>query len=623
MCGIAGVIYFDQKRFVEPAILKSMSDIIVHRGPDDEGFYVHENIGFSFRRLSIIDINLGHQPLSNSDSSLWIVFNGEIYNFRELRKDLQKCGYVFNTNSDTEVIINLYREYGEDCVKFLRGMFGFAIHDVPNHKIFCARDRFGIKPFFYYADKEKFVFGSEIKSILQCPGVDKSISVNGIESYFTYGYITSDYSAYKKIKKLPPSNTLTLYPENSWEIALHCYWELKFEQDFSKTKDQWKEEILASLENIVNHHMISDVPLGSFLSGGIDSSTVVAIMSKLSTSTIKTFSIGFREHAFNELIYAREIAEKYHTEHYEQIIEPESIDLLPLLVGSYDEPFADSSAIPTYYVSKFAREYVTVALSGDGGDELFAGYSSYLKLFRIISNNPFPDIQSRKLFGSLEKIWPEKWQGKGMLYYLALEKEIIGAFYCLWKQNERNKLFNEDFKRHISTQGENLKIKMLHESMAPDFITRLEHLDVQSYMVDDILTKVDRMSMQNSLEVRVPLLDHEFVELAFSIPSSLKVFNGDKKHILKYSVSELLTPKVSDHRKQGFGIPLAQWFKDDLKIYLQDVLFDKNQPMFCFLDQKYIKKQLDNHLKGNRDMSSKLWSLLIFNEWLRQNGRQE
>jgi asparagine synthase (glutamine-hydrolysing) len=620
MCGIAGIIYFDQNQYVEPAVLKRMSDVITHRGPDDEGFYIFKNIGFSFRRLSIIDINFGHQPLSSTDSLIWIVFNGEIYNFKELRSDLQRLGYIFKTSSDTEVIIYLYREYGDECVKYLRGMFSFAIHDVTNHKIFCARDRFGIKPFFYYFDNEKFVFGSEIKSILQCPAVDNTISVNGIESYFTYGYITSDYTAFDKIKKLPPANTLTILPHSNCKIQLNRYWELKFEQNFAKTKDQWKEEILACFKDTITHHMISDVPLGAFLSGGIDSSTVVAMMSKASSSPVKTFSIGFKEEDYDELVFAREVAEKYHTDHYEQIIEPESVDLLPLLVRSYDEPFADSSAIPTYYVSRFAREKVTVALSGDGGDELFAGYSSYLKMLKIVNKNPFPDSLSKTLFGSLENIWPEQWLGKGILYYLEQKKETIGAFYCLWKHNERVGLFNKDFGKEISTSGESFKTKMLHKSSAPDFLTRLEHLDVESYMVDDILTKVDRMSMQNSLEVRVPFLDHIFAELAFSIPSSLKVLKGDKKHILKYSTAELLTPKVLNHKKQGFGIPLSLWFKDDLKIYIQDILNDKNQPMFIFLEQNYVLKQFSNHLRGNRDMSAKIWSLLFFNEWIKQNG---
>jgi len=620
MCGITGIVYFDKDRFVDPAVLKTMTDTLLHRGPDDEGYYIHENVGLGFRRLSIIDLNLGHQPLCNAPETIWIVFNGEIYNFRELRSSLEKIGYVFRTNSDTEVIVNLYQEYGDDCVRHLRGMFAFVIFDKVKNKIFCARDRFGIKPFFYYIDNEKFIFGSELKSILKYPQLDRSISADGIESYFTYGYITSDYSAFRHIKKLMPSHTLICLPGESNKLALDQYWKLNLVPDTRKSKDQWKEEILSCLEETVSLHMISDVPLGAFLSGGIDSSTVVALMSKVSSGPVKTFSIGFKERDYNELGYAREIAQKYRTEHYEKVIEPGSIDLLPHLVGIYDEPFADSSAIPTYYVSGFAREYVTVALSGDGGDELFAGYSAYLKLLNITARNPLPDKLSKSVFGSLEKIWPEKWRGKGMLYYLAQNKETIGAHYCLWKRNEREFLYKDGFKHQITSRGENAKINMLLENKAPDFITGLEYLDVQSYMVDDILTKVDRASMQHSLEVRVPLLDHVFEELAFSIPSSYKIHEGDKKHILKYSAEELLTPNITGHGKQGFGIPLSQWFKDDLKTYMQDVLLDGNQPMFNYLNPRYVEQQVDNHLTGMRDMSSKLWSLLFFNEWLHQNG---
>ena len=498
-------------------------------------------------------------------------------------------------------------------------MFAFAIFDTTTGKLFCARDRFGIKPFFYYSDNEKFIFGSEIKAILNYPGIDKSLSADGLESYFTYGYITNGLSAFKHIEKLAPAHTLTVIPGKPEKLSGKKYWELDLTQDHQKSVENWKEEILSCLEETVKLHMISDVPLGAFLSGGIDSSTVVAMMSKVSDRTIKTFSIGFAQNEFNELSYAREIAEKYHTEHYEQVLEPGSVDLLHLLVNSYDEPFADSSAIPTYLVSKFAREHVTVALSGDGGDELFAGYSAYLKMLNITSKNILPNSVNKLVFGTADKFWPEKWPGKGLLYYHSLQKKNIGAYYCLWKQNERDSLFRESFSRQLSARGEAFKTRLLEKETKADFLTKLQYLDVQTYMVDDILTKVDRVSMQNSLEVRVPLLDHVFAELAFSIPSKFKIKKGDKKHILKHSVNDLLTPTVIGHRKQGFAIPLSQWFKADLKMYLQDVLLDANQPLFNYLNKKYVEKQLDNHLNGMRDMSSKLWSLLFFNEWLKQN----
>jgi asparagine synthase (glutamine-hydrolysing) len=619
MCGITGIVNFDRQSVIDLAVLQKMTSSIIHRGPDDEGFYIDKNVGLGFRRLSIIDLSTGHQPLSDAAQKIRIVFNGEIYNYLELKDSLQRKGYYFLTNSDTEVIVNLYKEYGEDCVGHLRGMFAFAIYDSSNHKLFCARDRFGIKPFFYYLDHEKLIFGSEIKSVLQCPGIDKTLSPEGLESYFTYGYITSDLSAFRKIKKLPPSHTLSLdltSPEKG--ILLKKYWELNLVQVYTGSLTSWTEELLASLEESVRIHMISDVPLGAFLSGGIDSSSVVAMMSKISDRPVKTFSIGFSENSFNELPFAREIARKYQTQHYEKIVDPVSIELLPLLVSSYDEPFADSSAIPTYLVSRHAREHVTVALSGDGGDELFAGYSSYLKLLNLTSKNIIPDSLSKILFGMIGKTWPEKWSGKGLLYYLSKEKNKIGAYYCLWKQEQRQLLYREGFKKTLQKPAEEFKINFLEKIKDVDFLTRLQYLDVRTYMVDDILTKVDRVSMQNSLEVRVPLLDHKFAELAFRIPSGLKLSKGDKKHVFKKAVSGLLTPNVLDHPKQGFGIPISAWFKDDLKNYMQEVLLDSGQPMFDFLEPKYVKKLVDNHLYGMRDMSSNIWSLLFFNEWLRQ-----
>ncbi len=383
MCGIVGTLNFDKEKLVDSAVLKRMTDILFHRGPDDEGFYIQQNIGLGFRRLSIIDLNTGHQPLANSNNSVYIVFNGEIYNYQEQREILKKKGYQFKTLTDTEVILHLYEEYGVDCLQYLRGMFAFAIWDNNKKQLFCARDRFGIKPFYYYLDSQKFVFGSEIKAILKNEEIDKTLSYDAIDSYFTFGYITSDISIYKNIKKLQPGHYLLISFKDKVSIDIQRYWDIYFEPDYSKSQDQWKEEIESCLLETVKLHMISDVPLGAFLSGGIDSSSVVAMMAKNSNRPIKTFSIGFKEQKYNELIYAREIAVRYGCEHYEQIIEPESISLLPSLVSAFDEPFADSSAIPTYFVSKLAREHVTVALSGDGGDELFAGYSIYNYLNRI------------------------------------------------------------------------------------------------------------------------------------------------------------------------------------------------------------------------------------------------
>src|SRR6185312_13378893 len=379
MCGITGIVHFDRDKAISPAVLKNMSDSIYHRGPDDEGLYINQNVGLGFRRLSIIDLSTGHQPLSNQNDRIYIVFNGEIYNYLEQRKKLKQKGYTFKTTTDTEVILHLYQEYGVDCLQYLRGMFAFAIWDGNKQQLFCARDRFGIKPFYFYSDEEKFVFGSEIKAILKSNNIDKTISLDALDSYFAFGYITSDLSIYKNIKKLQPAHYLLLSFKDKPVIEIKRYWEIRFDPDYSKSENRWKEEIEECLSETVKLHMISDVPLGAFLSGGIDSSSVVAMMARNSDRPIKTFSIGFKEQKFNELKYARELANKYGCEHHEQIVEPESIGLLSKLVNAYDEPFADSSAIPTYYVSQLARKHVTVALSGDGGDELFAGYTGYTK----------------------------------------------------------------------------------------------------------------------------------------------------------------------------------------------------------------------------------------------------
>jgi asparagine synthase (glutamine-hydrolysing) len=620
MCGIAGTIYFDKGKTANPSVLKNMCDAIYHRGPDDEGYYINGNVAMGFRRLSIIDLKTGHQPMENRNGNLNIVFNGEIYNYLEQREILVKKGYVFKTTTDTEVIIYLYEEYGVDCLKFLRGMFAFAIWDSTRQQLFCARDRFGIKPFYYYNDNEKFVFGSEIKAILKGEGIDKTLSYDALDSYFSFGYITSDLSIFENIKKLQPAHYLLLTINNDVSIKIKRYWEIKFEPDYSKSEQQWIEEIQDSLSGTVKQHMIADVPLGAFLSGGIDSSSVVAMMAKNSNHPIKTFSIGFKEQRFNELAYAREVAKKYGCEHHEQIVVPESINLLPKLVSSFDEPFADSSAIPTYYVSKFAREHVTVALSGDGGDELFAGYKIY-RYFKNINkyNLAFPII-NKSIWGNLNKVIPQKIAGKGLTYYLSKNKDYLAAYLCFWTKQERQKLFSENrFSINYSNASELFKEGILKNNISKDFVSNLQYLDMQTYMVDDILTKVDRTSMLNSLEVRVPLLDHKFAELSFKIPWNFKLKGNRQKYIFKQAISPYLPESVMNHSKQGFDIPLSVWFKDDLKEYVKDTLLSTNSLLSVYIDKTYVKKIVDNNQNGMRDFSDKIWSLIVFEEWLTQN----
>jgi asparagine synthase (glutamine-hydrolysing) len=624
MCGITGKVNLSHENHINTFELKEMTDSLYHRGPDDEGFYVNKNIGLGFRRLSIIDLKTGHQPLSNEDESIWIVFNGEIYNYQELQEKLIKQGHNFTTKSDTETIVHLYEQYGTNCVDFLEGMFAFAIWDNNKKQLFCARDRFGIKPFYYYLDDQKFVFGSEIKAILKSKCIDKSLSFDALDSYFTYGYITSNLSIYLKIKKLQPAHYLLVSFKNIPSIEIKRYWDICFDPDYSKTESQWSEEIKCCLSETVKSHMISDVPIGAFLSGGIDSSSVVAMMAKNSTRPIKTFSIGFKEQRFNELKYAREIAAKYGTEHYEQIVEPESISLLPKLVNAYDEPFADSSAIPTYYVTKLAREFVTVALSGDGGDELFAGYDDYSK-FKKLHSFPlnFNAAEINKfIWGNIHQLIPQTMKGKGLTYFLSQNKKHVGAYISKWTTNERKELIINNGKVIDYRNGSELyKAELLKRKKTHDFLTNLQYLDINTYLVDDILTKVDRASMLNSLEVRVPLLDHKFAELTFKIPSGLKLKGDSKKYIFKESMKDLLPESIFKHPKQGFSVPISIWFKEDLKEYLNDTLLSSNSLSSTYLNQHYIKKTIINNQIGMRDLSSKVWSLVFFEEWLKQNAK--
>ncbi len=617
MCGITGKIYFNSQRKVDVNELKQMTDIIRHRGPDDEGHFVDGNVGLGFRRLSIIDLSTGHQPLTDNSGRYVITFNGEVYNFQEERKELEKKGYQFQTNTDTEVIVNLFAEYKEKCLEHLRGMFAFVIWDKKEKTLFGARDRFGIKPFHYYMDNEKFVWGSEIKSITTSHGINKELSIKSLDYYFTYGYSQRNKSIFQQINKLEPAHYFILKPFEKEKLSIKSYWEIDFQPDYSKDESYWKDALYETLNESVKMRMISDVPLGAFLSGGVDSSSVVSLMALNSDRPIKTFSIGFKEEKYNELKYARLVAEKYHTEHHEMIVEPESIELLPKLVAAYDEPFADSSAIPTYYVSKFTRKHVTVALSGDGGDELFAGYNSYPKMLGIKDAYYNNRWTNNLLFKPLNKLIPDYFYGKGYSYYLSKNKYKLMAYYCFWKDYERRKIFNKDLLNQLGNyRSEKLKENFLGNEK--DYLSDMQKLDMQTYMVDDILTKVDRASMMNSLEARVPILDHKVAELSFKIPAHFKLKGNSKKHILKESVRHILPEEVLSHKKQGFAVPLSVWFKGDLKQYAFDTLLNSNQ-LFKYLDKKQIETILNHHQKGMRDYSAKIWSLLVLDEWMKQN----
>lgn len=618
MCGICGKLNFNIGHRIIQNEITRMNNTLYHRGPDDEGIFIDKQIGLGFRRLSIIDLSTGHQPISNENGTIWIVFNGEIYNYLELRSDLIGRGHVFQTKTDTETIVHLYEEYQESCVNFLRGMFSFAIWDSNRNRLFCARDRFGIKPFFYSISKNSFVFGSEIKAILASDDFEKQIDLDVLNEYFTYGFISHNRSIFKNINKLLPGHLLIIDAESSSkEITPKQYWRIKFAPDNVTSENEWIEKIQSTFKEAVKMRMMSDVPLGAFLSGGVDSSSLVAMMALNSSQPIKTFSIGFKESEYNELKYARLLSEKYHTDHHEQIIEPESVSILSTLVSGYDEPFADSSAIPTYYVSKFAREYVTVALSGDGGDELFAGYDSYKRFISIQRFNKFPKILNRTIFGSALKVLPDNVKGKKLLLYLQENRNLASVFSAIWHNYEREKLFSSSILCQINLQkpefqnASNLS-GILSEA---DFISSIQMHDMQTYLPDDILTKVDRASMLNSLEVRVPILDHKFAELSYSIPSGLKWHPKGRKYIFKKAMEPYLPNEIINHKKQGFAIPLNQWFKKDLNEYLADRIHPQNSNLSQFFNMNYLEKIKTIHFKGQRDFNAKLWSLLFFDAW--------
>jgi len=618
MCGIAGKLFFNSQRNVEMNDLKRMTDAIYHRGPDDEGHYIKDNVGLGFRRLSIIDVSHGHQPLPNSNKTIWITFNGEIYNFQELRADLIKRNYIFRTNSDTEVIVNLYEEYGESCVDYLRGIFAFVIWDEANNKLFGARDHLGVKPFYYYIDDGQFVWGSEIKAIKAADSVNTKLCIKSLDQYMAYGHMLKKESIYKEIKKLEPGMSFTIETFKSPNVKFNKFWTLSTEADDSKSHSDFRDELRCELEKSVELQMISDVPLGAFLSGGVDSSSVVAMMSKISDRPVKTFSIGFKEQEFDETKYAEIIAKKYATEHHKLVVEPESIDLLPELVSLFDEPFADSSAVPMYYLSKFAREHVTVALSGDGGDELFAGYSRYQNMLRL-HHRPFNNKLFNKAVSLIHKLTPDHLELKKWSYYFGIDSNNIGAAMGIFKPYERRKLYNDWVIGELDDYESEADKIHLAETFSGDFISRMAQLDLSTYLVDGVLTKVDRASMANSLEVRVPILDHKVVELASTIPSSMKIGKSGQKLIFKDAMEDALPKEIVNHKKQGFSVPMSTWFRESLRDYLSDTLLSSEAKINDYFCKDEIRTIVSNHNKGFRDYSSKIWSLLFLEEWLKKN----
>jgi asparagine synthase (glutamine-hydrolysing) len=619
MCGIAGIVCATRESNITEGLVREMCDRIIHRGPDDEGIFVEDGAGLGIRRLSIIDLSGGHQPVFNEDRSAWIVYNGEIYNFPELRAELEKSGHRFYTKTDTEVIIHLYEEMGADCVQKLRGMFALAIYDKANRKLLLARDRLGKKPLHYAMLKDKLYFGSEIKSILAVAPELAQVNSQGLLEYLYYGYVPDPITAFTGIQRVPPGHLLEF--ENG-KVSIRQYWELP---PYGTHRPASEPEILEELERrlleATRIRLISDVPLGAFLSGGTDSSTIVALMARASSGPVKTFSIGFAKDDFNEAQYARMVARKFGTDHHEMILEPDVVQTLEDLTSSLEEPFGDSSMLPTYYVSQMARRHVTVALSGDGGDEIFAGYDRYRiqSDHRIFEN--IPNWARRFYRNQVFPLVPRNTKGRQFSYNISLpwQERYVDSLSFVPSFERDTRLLSHDFREVLRRSNDPRNVLLRHFAKAPtkDAISELLYVDTKTYLVGDILTKVDRMSMLNSLEVRVPILDHQFVEWATSLPSEWKLRGRTQKYILRKLAERVGVPReVLDRPKQGFALPLVHWMRNELRDVLM-ILLEPRTLQRGYFEANGIRKLMNDHLQGRRELSARLWRLLIFELWHR------
>src|SRR5258705_4887631 len=556
MCGIAGVVSATRESNITEALVRHMCDQIVHRGPDDEGIYVADGAGLGMRRLSIIDLSGGHQPVFNEDRSAWIVFNGEIFNFLELRPELEKRGHRFYTKTDTEVIIHLYEEMGADCVKKLRGMFGLAIYDKHKRKLILARDRLGKKPLHYALHNGKLYWASEIKSILAVAPELAEVNSQALLEYLYYGYVPDPITAFTGIQKLPPGHLLEF---EKGEIRIRQYWDLpEFGTHSPKSEEECLEELERRLYEATRIRLISDVPLGAFLSGGTDSSTIVALMARASSSPVKTFSIGFKKDDFNEADYARIVARKFGTDHHEMILEPDVVGTVEHLTSSLEEPFGDSSMLPTYYVSEMARRHVTVALSGDGGDEMFAGYDRYAIHAKRQIFAAIPEWARRFYRESVFPRLPRNMPGRKFTYNVTLpwQERYVDGLSFLPAFERDFPILSHDFRGVLqgSVDPGNALRRAFAQAPAHDPMSEILYVDTKTYLVGDILTKVDRMSMLNSLEVRVPILDHEFVEYVAALPAEWKRRGQEAKYILRKLAERLGVPhEVIYRKKRGFS----------------------------------------------------------------------
>ncbi|HVB99765.1 MAG TPA: XrtA/PEP-CTERM system amidotransferase [Candidatus Dormibacteraeota bacterium] len=618
MCGICGIFEFEPGREIPHALVHRMAETMIHRGPDDEGIFTGPGIGLGFRRLSIIDVKGGHQPIPNEDRRIWVMLNGEIYNYPELRRDLIARGHRFATGSDTETIVHLYEELGEKCFSRLRGMFAIALWDSIKRKLVLARDRVGKKPLFYAENGKRIVFGSELKSLLASDCLSRDIDLCALSDYFSYGYIPAPKTIYRAAGKLLPGHFLVA---SAAGVRVEPYWDLSFGHVENHSEEEWCERIRHELCEATRIRLMSEVPLGAFLSGGIDSSAVVATMARIMKKPVITCSIGFAEERYNEADYARGVARQFATSHHEHVVRPNALEVLDQLVWHYDEPFADSSAVPTYYVSQIARQHVTVALGGDGGDENFAGYPRYLADCRENRlRRSFPASVRHGIFGPLGRVYPALgWAPRYLRAKVTLQNlassPLEGYFnsISIFRPADKSNLFAPGVRQALRDYDASEVLRRHYERAdTDDPLSRIQYADIKTYLADDILAKVDRASMAVSLEVRAPLLDHKLMETVAAIPSSLKVANGEGKYIFKKAMAPVLTPQILYRRKQGFSIPIDRWLRQDLREGAHDALFGIEDGI---LNPSFLKTIWEQHQSGRCDRSAELWAVLMFRKW--------
>jgi asparagine synthase (glutamine-hydrolysing) len=624
MCGICGVFHPNRDQRVSHDTLAGMNVQIVHRGPDDDGFFVEENVGLAMRRLSIIDVQTGHQPITNEDQTLWIVFNGEIYNHQELRKDLERRGHRYRTKSDTETIVHLYEEYGDDCVKHLRGMFAFAIWDRPRRRLYIARDRLGIKPLYYYYDGKMLLFGSEIKAILACPGVKPEFNQGTLAEYLAFGYITGAQSMYAGINKLLPGHILTL--DERGQLATSPYWDLNVSNEGNRPAQYYVSRYRELLEDCVSSHLMSDVPLGVFLSGGLDSSAVAALTTRIRKEPIETFAVGYGEEAYSELPYARTVAGHLRSKHYEiRVSRDEFFQALPRLIWHEDEPIVWPSSVALYFVARLARERVTVVLTGEGSDETLGGYTRYpWTLLNSRMDNAYRSLTPPALRRLLRKVinaGPLSATAKRKLEHTFLVRDgaswpsfYFDNFYSAFSASEQDELLTPGAAR---SAGDAYGGSMLHwNHSSGDLLHRLLYTDIKTYLVE-LLMKQDQMSMAASIESRVPFLDHVLVEFAASIPAKYSTKGMAGKCILKSAVADLLPETIIHRKKMGFPTPWAYWLAGPQLEDLERLLLEPRTLQRGLFRREIVQRLFTEHRAGSRDHGNRIWRLLNLELWLR------